>query len=115
MTNRDSATMTDSNELQIAKDLELDLTVRYGVMLSGDELRIVLGYSSLAAFRQGVSRKVIPVPVFTLKGRRGKFCLARDVATWLAAQRMAAKNAAGNPCNAAGTDNSARAEKEDPM
>lgn len=56
-------------------------------MLSGDALRVALGYPSMEAFRQALSRKTVPVPVFSIKQRRGKFALVRDVAQWLAAQR----------------------------
>lgn len=67
--------------------LERDLTTRYGPMLSSDNLWLVLGYASKEAFRQALVRKTVPVPIFTLAHRRGKFALTKDIATWLAAQR----------------------------
>ncbi|MFL9927159.1 hypothetical protein PQR62_22995 [Herbaspirillum lusitanum] len=67
--------------------LDRELTSRYGPMVSNDNLRLVLGYSSMEAFRQALSRKTIPIPVFEIENRRGKFALVKDVATWLAAQR----------------------------
>ncbi|WP_208652666.1 hypothetical protein [Herbaspirillum rubrisubalbicans] len=67
--------------------LDRELTSRYGPIVSNDNLRLVLGYSSMEAFRQAVSRKTIPIPVFEIENRRGKFALVKDVAVWLAAQR----------------------------
>nr|WP_198985139.1 hypothetical protein [Herbaspirillum sp. ASV7] len=70
--------------------LDRELTSRYGPIVSNDNLRLVLGYSSMEAFRQAVSRKTIPIPVFEIENRRGKFALVKDVAAWLAAQRARA-------------------------
>lgn len=76
--------------LSLAKELEDELTARYGPMVSNEDLRIALGYPSKEAFRQALSRKRVPVPVFSLPQRRGKYALVKDVAAWLAAQRDAA-------------------------
>jgi hypothetical protein len=70
--------------------LERDLINTYGPMVSNDALRLVLGYASKEAFRQALVRKTIPVPVFTIENRRGKFALSKDVAHWLAKQRASA-------------------------
>lgn len=71
----------------LAASLERDLFERYGPMVAGDELRQALGYSSNDAFRQALSRRTVPVPVFGLPHRRGKFALVKDIAKWLADQR----------------------------
>jgi len=71
----------------LAALLDRELTSRYGPMVSNDNLRIVLGYSSKEAFRQALSRKTIPIPVFEIENRRGKFALTKDIASWIAAQR----------------------------
>jgi hypothetical protein len=63
----------------------------HGPMISGDDLRITLGYPSKDAFRQAFVRKTVPVPVFDIEHRRGKFALTQDVAAWLAAQRERAR------------------------
>ncbi|AXQ98283.1 hypothetical protein [Pseudoalteromonas piscicida] len=47
-----------------------------------------LGYGSGEAFRQAVSRKTVPIPVFSIDKRKGKFALTKDVARWLAKQRL---------------------------
>ncbi len=85
--------------------LERELTTRYGPLVSNDTLRLVLGYASKEAFRQALSRNTVPVPVFELSNRRGKFALVKDVAIWLADQREravkdgAAKRRAGKSGN----------------
>lgn len=68
--------------------LERDLTQLHGPMMTGEALRLALGYSSKDAFRQAIARKTIPIPVFGIEKRRGKFALSKDVAAWIVAQRQ---------------------------
>lgn len=70
--------------------LEHELTVQHGPMMTGEPLRIALGYPSKESFRQAFVRKTTPIPIFTLERRRGKFALTKDVAAWLASQRARA-------------------------
>lgn len=74
----------------LADELEAKLTARYGVLLSTQALIQVLGFPSLKAYQQAVARRTIPIPLFKLENRRGRFGLARDVAIWLVAQRQTA-------------------------
>lgn len=74
----------------LARSLEGDLMDQYGPLLTGEALIRSLGYPSLAALRQAVARGKAPVPILQLKDRRGKFALAKDVAYWLAEQRILA-------------------------
>src|SRR5450830_1459094 len=67
--------------------LERELMHQHGPLMSGDDLRIALGYPSKEAFRQAVLRKTTPIPIFDIEKRRGKFALTKDVALWLVAQR----------------------------
>jgi hypothetical protein len=64
--------------------LERDLLNRYGPLIGRDDLWGALGYPSSDAFRQAVSRKQVPITVFEIENRRGKFALTKDVAHWLA-------------------------------
>ena len=83
--------MDDSDSIDALADwIERDLFARHGPLLADDALRIALGYRSMEAFRQALVRKTVPIPVFSLDKRRGKFALAKDVARWLARQRNAA-------------------------
>jgi hypothetical protein len=77
-----------SPTVTLAKELESDMLDLYGPILSGRNLVKTLGYSSSDALRQAVSRKTIPVPIFSIKKRKGKFALTKDVAFWLAEQRI---------------------------
>lgn len=68
--------------------LEESLLKKYGPMLTGKELSKVLCYPSYDAFRQALVRGTVPVAIFSIEHRRGKFALASDIAAWLAEQRM---------------------------
>jgi hypothetical protein len=74
----------------LATLLEHELIGRYGPLISNDDLRVALGYVSMDAFRQALARKTMPIPVFSLPNRRGKYALVKDVAIWLSQQREAA-------------------------
>lgn len=77
------------NIRQLAKELEEDLLKLFGTPIIGDEqLQKALGYKTLNALRQAVSRKTVPVPVFTMEKQRGKFALVKDVAQHLAEKRF---------------------------
>lgn len=82
---------SDHNLAILEKQLVTDLERRYGALISGENLRLILGYPSLAAFRQAHSRGVLPIPVFAIAHRKGKFALVRDVAQWLAKVRLSAQ------------------------
>lgn len=71
----------------MAELLERELMTQYGPLISNDNLRQALGYTSMEAFRQALARKTMPVPVFSLPNRRGKYALVKDVAVWLFQQR----------------------------
>lgn len=74
----------------LAQGLENDLLSRYSPMLGNDDLQVALDYPSREAFRQAAARDQLPIPVFSIEHRRGKFALAKDVAHWLAGRRAAA-------------------------
>lgn len=90
MTVRDKSEGTAKTNAALAVALEHDLLAYYGPMIGQDELRQVLGYATKDAFRQALSRRQLPVPVFALPNRRGKYALAKDVAIWLASVRRSA-------------------------
>jgi len=79
----------------LADILELELMAMYGPLISNDDLRQALGYASMGAFRQALARKTMPVPVFALPNRRGKYALVKDVALWLSQQRETAASQMG--------------------
>ena len=77
-----------TGEQMLAADLEKDLLALYGPVVTGEALIKALGYVSKAAFRQSLVRKTVPVPVFELDNRRGKYALAKDIAHYLAKKRF---------------------------
>lgn len=62
--------------------LEAQLIRTYGVIVGGAQLTRALGYPTQQAFRQAVARGRVPVPLFTIPGRRGKFAQSQDIARW---------------------------------
>lgn len=81
---RTSPDMQPTHTDASAATIEATLIREEGAILGGDALRRALGYRSLDALRKAIRRGTIPVSVFPLEGRRGRFALTRDVATWLA-------------------------------
>ncbi len=61
-----------------------ELVEQFGPLISGSDLVRCLGYKSAAAFRQASKRGVLPVRVFELPRRKGKFAFSSEVAAWLA-------------------------------
>lgn len=72
-----------------------DLLRRWGPLLQGDALRSALGFPTMTALRQAITRGTTPVPLFKIDGRRGRYALTWTVARWLASH--AADN--GGPSN----------------
>jgi len=81
--------MSERNESQLAAALEQDLLNKYGLLVTGEALIKELGYVSNSAFRQSLARKTVPVPIFEIDNRRGKYALSKDVAAYLAKKRCA--------------------------
>ena len=82
--------MTEENEQVelLAKSLERDLLHSFGPLIYGQLLHKSLGYTSADAFRQAVSRNSVPIDTFPIEGRRGKYALTRDIAKWIATQKI---------------------------
>jgi hypothetical protein len=80
----------DPQQEKLARELTAELELRHGSLLGGAELQRALGFRSGAAFRQAHHRGVLPVAVFAIPSRRGRYALTRDVARWLASLRHAA-------------------------
>jgi hypothetical protein len=85
--------VNQDDECSLEKAVKEQLLRLHGPMISGDALRSALGYPTMEAFRQALSRKTVPIPVFSIELRRGKFALVQDLAHWLALQRNSCKGA----------------------
>ena len=77
-----------NNINELAQQIEEKLFLQHGPIMTGDILFKSLGYASADAFRQAVSRNTVPIYVFSIVQRRGKFALTSDVAKWIAMQRF---------------------------
>lgn len=81
----------------LTQALERDLLQLHGAAaIGGAELRAALGYKTAIAFRVAISRQKVGVPLFKISGRKGYWCLVKDIAIWLATARAAAKDPAGD-------------------
>lgn len=77
------AAMPEQEIRALATELRMQLEQQHGLLLGGATLVCALGYASTAAMRQARRRGTLPIPLFTVPGRRGYFALSRDVADWL--------------------------------
>jgi len=78
----------DKAVVELASQLESDLLRLHGPIMGGAALHAALGYPSASAFRMALARDRVPVKIFSIDHRRGKFALVKDVAVWLAQQRL---------------------------
>lgn len=83
-----------------AEELEASLTRTLGALIGGEALSKTLGYRSQSAFRRALARGRVPVHVFMIEGRRGRFALARDLAAWLHAERCRSSERQANEAHA---------------
>ena len=82
--------MNNEEEIEkLAEQLEKDLLLMYGSpLITGEDLQKAMGFRSVDALRQAIVRKTIPVKVFRLDNRRGKYALVKDIARWLAKESI---------------------------
>ena len=69
-------------------ELRASLVAIYGAVVGGKELARALGFRTQSAFRKALDRGALSVPLFQLPGRRGRFALSTELATWLWKQRQ---------------------------
>lgn len=70
-----------------AEHLEKLLVERYGPLLAAEDVIEILSFPNANAYRQAIKRGSIPIPMFHVSGRTGRFALASDMAAWLWSQR----------------------------
>lgn len=79
-----------------AKTIALELSERYGEVIGGKMLWHMLGYKTLAAFKQAIARDSLSLPTFFIEGRKGRHALTSDVAAWLVECRANAGKPSSN-------------------
>ena len=88
VTNQPLSDLQESQEIsELAGALEATLVEKYGFMLAQADLARVLAFPTATAFRRAAYRRQLPIKVFSIEHRKGKFALAKDVAVWLATIR----------------------------
>lgn len=93
MTKQPLCDQHDTEEIgELANALEATLIQEYGFMLGQADLTRILAYPTSTAFRRAAYRRQLPITVFSIKHRKGKFALAKDVAIWLATVRSGQAN-----------------------
>ena len=84
--------MTSKLMKKTAGDLEQELYAAlfntHGPIMTGKPLWSSLGYISDDAFRMSISRGEMPIPLFSINKRRGRYALVKEVARFLAQQRV---------------------------
>lgn len=75
--------------------LERRLVEEYGVVIGGRTLLKALGIGSNATLQRQIAQGVIDCRLFSIPGRRGRFALAADIASWLITLRS---HGANKPC-----------------
>ena len=70
-----------TNQQEAAKESSQE---RFVPLIGNSELILALGFPTSSAFRQALSRDQLPIHVFSLPNRRGKFALRADVIRWAA-------------------------------
>lgn len=81
--------MTEKEIQALTKKIECDLLKLFGTpILTVNDLKKALNYSSAAAIHQAIAKGVFPIPVFSMPNRRGHFVLTSDVAGYMAQQAV---------------------------
>ena len=74
-----SLAMPDSaSPMELIRDLIRD----FGLVIGGKDLMRLLGYRTYKSFSSACARHALPVPVFEIEGRKGKFARTADVVDW---------------------------------
>ena len=85
------------NASDLKKHVENTILREHGgvPMLNGDALSKVLGYPTTMAFKKADARGLLPIPVFPIARRSGKFALVSDIASWMCVFRAIVNSVSG--------------------
>jgi hypothetical protein len=72
----------------LIKELSECLCKVNGPIMQGEALYKALGYKTLAGFNKAYYRGTVPIPVFKVKNKKGRYALTKEVAIWLAEMRL---------------------------
>ena len=66
-----------------------DQIERYGPIVGGEALRILLGFRTYDAFQKARRHSKFDIALFRLSGRQGHFAMTSEACAWLINQRKA--------------------------
>jgi len=75
--------------------IEAELLKLYGPVLTSQEISKILGFSTVHALRQAVLKGRLEIPLFRMAGKRGRFALTKEIASYVVSQRMALETSDG--------------------
>lgn len=78
--------MTNQDEQKYREGVLVDLTQRFGHIISVRNLYLILGFTSYDSLKQAVLRGDLRLNLFYVQGRRARHAMAGDVADWLTQQ-----------------------------
>jgi sRNA-binding regulator protein Hfq len=64
-------------------ELISQLTERYGEMVDLKTLSKIIGYKTVDALKYAIRKNQFEVTTFFIEGRKGRFAMIRDVASWM--------------------------------
>lgn len=61
---------------------ERKLLQQFGLVIGGKDLMRLLGFKNYNTFQSACAQHRVPVQVFDIAGRRGKYARVKDLARW---------------------------------
>lgn len=86
----------ETAQVAALEEYRASLIAQYGPLIGGRDLVRSLGFRTQAAFDKARREQRLPIRVFRIEGRRGRFALTLDVAQWLVART---DNQSTDPCD----------------
>ena len=74
----------DDRASQAHAKAERQLLRQYGLVVGGKDLTKLLGFKNYKTFQSACMENRLPIRVFDIPGRRGKFAKISDLARWYA-------------------------------
>lgn len=83
--------MNQSNSINTFDEVQwIDEQIkRYGPIVGGEALRILLGFRTYDAFQKARRHSKFEIALFRLSGRQGHFAMTSEACAWLVDQRKA--------------------------
>lgn len=70
-------------EISAEEALLNELIEKHGEIVNLDSLSKIIGYKTVAAVKYAIKKEQLSINTFYIKGRKGRYAMTRDVASWL--------------------------------